>query len=244
MGGLQELSCVAVTGLLFEARIAAGPGIAVVCCGGRLQLMRSIELAVRQGCQGIISFGIAGGLAPQLKAGACVIGRNIITENGRYASHHGWAQSLLEMVLGATDRNAASRHVSIGDIAGSDAPVASTEAKRSLHERTGAVAVDTESHIAARIAAEHRLPFAAFRVVTDPCDHALPPAAMVAIRPDGTVNVGAVMRSLARHPRQLPTLARLARDSWFARQALVPSRRFLGPNLGLPDLRQHLLDVA
>jgi len=244
LGGLQELSCVAVTGLLFEARIAAGPGIAVVCCGGRLQLMRSIELAVRQGCQGVISFGIAGGLAPKLKAGAYVIGRNIITENGRYASHHGWAQSLLEMVLGATDRNAASRHVSIGDIAGSDAPVASTEAKRSLHKRTGAVAVDTESHIAARIAAEHRLPFAAFRVVTDPCDHALPPAAMVAIRPDGTVNVGAVMRSLARHPRQLPTLVRLARDSWFARQALVPSRRFLGPNLGLPDLRQHLLDVA
>ena len=206
--------------------------------------MRSIELAVRQGCQGVISFGIAGGLAPQLKAGACVIGRNIITENGRYASHHGWAQSLLDMVLGATDRNAASRHVSIGDIAGSDAPVASTEAKRSLHARTGAIAVDTESHIAARIAAEHRLPFAAFRVVTDPCDHALPPAAMVAIRPDGTVNVGAVMRSLARHPRQLPTLVRLGRDSWFARQALVPSRRFLGPNLGLPDLREDLLDVA
>jgi hopanoid-associated phosphorylase len=206
--------------------------------------MRSIELAVRQGCQGVISFGIAGGLAPQLKAGACVIGRNIITESSRYPSHHGWAQSLLEMVLGATDRNAASRHVAIGDIAGSDAPVASTEAKRSLHERTGAIAVDTESHIAARIAAEYRLPFAAFRVVTDPCDHALPPAAMVAIRPDGTVNVGAVMRSLARHPRQLPTLVRLARDSWVARQALVPSRRFLGANLGLPDLRQHLLDVA
>ena len=244
MGGLREPSCVAVTGLLFEARIASGPGIAVVCCGGRLQLMRSIEHAVRQGCQGVISFGIAGGLAPQLKPGACVIGRNIITENGRYPSHHGWAQSLLDMVLGATDRNAASRHVSVGDIAGSDAPVASTEAKRALHERTGAIAVDTESHIAARIAAEHRLPFAAFRVVTDPCDHALPPAAMVAIRPDGTVNVGAVMRSLARHPRQLPTLVRLACDSWAARQALVPSRRFLGPNLGLPDLRQHLLDVA
>jgi hypothetical protein len=52
------------------------------------------------------------------------------------------------------------------------------------------------------------------------------------------------MRSLARHPRQLPTLVRLARESWAARQALVPSRRFLGPNLGLPDLRQHLLDVA
>jgi len=165
--------------------------------------MRSIELAVRQGCQGVISFGIAGGLAPQLKAGACVIGRNIITENGRYASHHGWAQSLLEMVLGATDRNAASRHVSIGDIAGSDAPVASTEAKRSLHERTGAVAVDTESHIAARIAAEHRLPFAAFRVVTDPCDVISVLEAKVAVLATGS-RLGATATSMPRPATKIP----------------------------------------
>jgi hypothetical protein len=39
-------------------------------------------------------------------------------------------------------------------------------------------------------------------------------------------------------------LLRLALDSWAARRALIPSRRFLGPNLGLPDLREHLLDVA
>jgi hopanoid-associated phosphorylase len=199
---------------------------------------------VRRGCQGIISFGIAGGLAPHLRPGACVIGRDIIAENGRYLSHHGWAQSLMDMVRAATDRHAAFRHVSFGDIAGCDVPVACTQAKRSLHEKTGAVVVDTESHVAARIAAEHRIPFAAFRVVTDPCDRALPPAALVATRPEGTVDVQAVMRSVIREPRQLPTLFRLALDSWAARQALVPSRRFLGPNLGLPDLRQHLLDVA
>jgi adenosylhomocysteine nucleosidase len=229
---------------VFEARIAAGPDITVVCSGGPLQLMRSIDQAVRQGCTGVMSFGIAGGLAPSLAPGACVIARSIISENGRYFSHRGWAESLLDTVRSASDRKAASRHVSIGDILGWDMPVACTRAKRSLHERTGAIAVDTESHIAARIAAEHRLPFAAFRVVTDPCDRALPPAALVAIRPEGTVDVHAVLRSLIRHPRQLPTLWRLALDSWAARQALIPSRRFLGPNLGLPDLREDLLDVA
>jgi adenosylhomocysteine nucleosidase len=244
LGGLHEPHCVAVTGLVFEARIAAGPGITVVCCGGQLQLKRSIELAVRRGCHGIISFGIAGGLAPHLRPGACIIGRDIISENGRYSGHHGWAQSLMDMARGATDRHGAFRDVSFGDIAGCDVPIACTKAKRSLHEKTGAVAVDTESHVAARIAAEHRIPFAAFRVITDPSDRALPPAAMVATRPEGTVDVQAVIRSLIRHPRQLPTLFRLALDSWAARQALVPSRRFLGPKLGLPDLREHLLDVA
>ena len=123
-------------------------------------------------------------------------------------------------------------------------PIACTQAKRLLHEQTGAVAVDLESHVAARIAAEYRIPFAAFRIVTDPFDRALPPAAMVATRADGTVDVLAVVRSLIRCPAQFSTLFRLALDSWAARQTLVPSRRFLGPSLGLPDLREHLLDVA
>jgi len=101
-----------------------------------------------------------------------------------------------------------------------------------------------ESHVAARIAAEHRVPFAAFRVITDPSHRALPPAALVATNANGALDFQAVMRSLVRHPKQVPTLFRLALDSWTARQALVPSRRFLGPNLGLPDMRQHLLDVA
>jgi adenosylhomocysteine nucleosidase len=240
----HEPHCVAVTGLMFEARIAAGPGITVICSGKQLQLRMSVEAAVRRGCDGIISFGIAGGLAPDLPPGTCVIGRNIIADHGRYATNHTWAHALMETARAATDRNAAFRHVVFGDIAGSEGPVASTKAKRMLHEKTGAAAVDLESHVAARIAAEHRIPFAAFRIVTDPFDRALPPAAMVATRADGTVDVMAVVRSLVRCPTQLSTLVRLALDSWTARQSLVPSRRFLGPSLGLTGLSEHLLDVA
>ena len=244
MGCVNGPQFVAVTGLAFEARIVAGPGVTVVCGGGQIQLRRSLEIAIRKGCHGILSFGIAGGLAPHLKPGSCIVARNIIAENGRYASDSGWSQSLVDMVQGATPRRAALRDVSFGDIAGSDVPLASTHAKRKLHEKTGAIAVDMESHVAARIAAEHRVPFAAFRVITDPSHRALPPAALVATNAEGAVDFQAIMRSLIRHPKQVPTLFRLALDSWAARQALVPSRRFLGPNLGLPDMREHLLDVA
>jgi hopanoid-associated phosphorylase len=244
LGGFNGPQFVAVTGLAFEARIVAGPGVTVVCGGGKIQLRRSLEIAIRQGCHGILSFGIAGGLAPHLKPGSCIVARNIIADNGRYASDNGWAQSLMDMVRGATPRRAALREVSFGDIAGSDVPLASAHAKHKLHEKTGALAVDMESHVAARIAAEHRVPFAAFRVITDPSHRALPPAALVATNANGALDFQAVMRSLVRHPKQVPTLFRLALDSWTARQALVPSRRFLGPNLGLPDMRQHLLDVA
>jgi len=249
VGGLVEPHFVAVTGLAFEARIVAGPGVTVICGGGRAQLKRALEEALRQGCRGILSFGVAGGLAPHLKPGACIVARNIISEHGRYSSHDEWAQSLMDMIRDAADRHAkpghaALRDVSFGDIAGTDLPVSSTSAKRTLHEKTGAVAVDMESHVAARIAAENHVPFAAFRVITDPSNRALPPAALVAMSASGTIDVRAVIRSLFRHPKQVPTLFRVALDSWAARRALVPSRRFLGPNLGLPDMRQHLLDVA
>jgi adenosylhomocysteine nucleosidase len=237
---------VAVTGLAFEARIVAGPGVTVVCGGGQIQLRRSLEAAIRKGCHGVLSFGIAGGLAPRLKPGSCVVARNIISEHGRYPSDSAWAQSLISMVQGRTSRFVGLQRVSFGDIVGSDAPVASVDTKRKLYEQTGAVAVDMESHVAARIAVEHRVPFAAFRVITDPSDRALPPAALVATNADGGVDFQAIIQSLIQHPNQVPMLFRLALDSWAARRALVPSRRFLGPNLGLPapDLGEELLDVA
>jgi len=244
LAGVNGPRFVAVTGLAFEARIVAGPGVTVVCGGGQLQLRRSLEVAIRKGCNGILSFGIAGGLAPHLRPGSCVVARNIVAENGRYASDNSWAQSLMGMVRQATPQRAPLRDVSFGDIAGSDVPLVCTQAKRTLHEKTGAIAVDMESHVAARIAVEHRVPFAAFRVITDPSHRALPPAALVATNADGEVDFQAIILSLMRHPKQIPTLFRLALDSWAARQALVPSRRFFGPNLGLPDLGQHLLDVA
>ena len=244
MGGVNGPRFVAATGLAFEARIVAGPGVAVVCSGGQIQFRRSLESAIRNGCRGVLSFGIAGGLAPHLKPGACVVARSVIAENARYPTDSEWSRSLLEAVKGRAPRFAARADVSFGDIAGTDELVTSTPAKRSLHEKTGAVAVDMESHVAARIAVEHRVPFAAFRVITDPSHRALPPAALVATSADGGVDFQAIMRSLIAHPAQVPTLFRLALDSWVARQALIPARRLFGPNLGLPDLGEHLLDVA
>ena len=48
-----------------EARIALGPGVAVIC-NHASELVASLEAAAKRGAAGIISFGIAGGLAPHL----------------------------------------------------------------------------------------------------------------------------------------------------------------------------------
>jgi hypothetical protein len=119
-------------------------------------------------------------------------------------------------------------------VAGVDRPVADVTAKRNLHDATGAAAVDMESHIAARLAKAHELPFAAFRVIVDPAARTLPPAALVALRPDGGVAVKAVLASLARQPGQIPRMMRLALDMQAAKSALLRGRRMLGPGLGFP----------
>jgi hypothetical protein len=80
------------------------------------------------------------------------------------------------------------------------------------------------------------LPFTACRVVIDPADRELPHAALVAMAADGSVNIAAVLKSLARRPGQLSALMRLAADARKARAALLRGRRMLDPGFGFPGL--------
>jgi purine nucleoside phosphorylase len=72
---------IVVVGMAFEARIAAGLGARVICSGDGRNLAPTLARAMAAGCGGLISFGVAGGLAPELKPGTCVIGSRIFDEN-------------------------------------------------------------------------------------------------------------------------------------------------------------------
>jgi adenosylhomocysteine nucleosidase len=223
---------IAVTSLSLEARIALGPGVSVIC-NQASRLIASLEAAIEQGAAGIISFGIAGGLAPHLVAGDWVIGSGVRTEQERHPADPRWARRLIEVLPGAVH----------AEVAGADAPIANASDKRRLHERLGAVAVDMESHIAGRIAAAHKIPFAICRAVIDAADRDLPPAALVGLRHDGTPDVRAVSRSVVRRPDQLPALVRTAVDAWIARQALRRGRYLLGAGLGCPYFSEPAPDA-
>ena len=125
-----------------------------------------------------------------------------------------------------------------------DVLITEPDAKRALRRVTGAAAVDTESHIAAAIAAAHRLPFAAIRVVADSARRSLPPVALVALAADGKISGRAVLASLARTPGQLPSLLRTAIDARTAFRALLRGRRLLGPGLAYPDFGELVIDVS
>src|SRR5262245_34510875 len=119
-------------------------------------------------------------------------------------------------------------------VAGANEMVQSPREKWQLYDETGAAAVDMESHIAAEIAAEHRIPFAACRVILDDAHRILPPAATLGLRRDGTPNIPAILRSVWQNPAQLPDLMRVARDHHVAGRALRSGRKQLGIGLGFP----------
>jgi hopanoid-associated phosphorylase len=226
---------IAVTGLKTEARIAAGPRVRTVSGGcNAFGLAHNLEAAVSQKAAAIISFGIAGGLAPGLKPGTRLVARAVVAECGtRYYGDPVWSGRLSEALGGAP----------VADIAGVDAPVAGRAEKRALHLKTGALAVDTESHIAAKIAAAYKLPFAAFRVVADPAHRQLPHAALVAIKPNGSLALGAIAQSLWQDPRQISQLFHIARDARAAFTSLFCGRQMIAGSLGFGDFGELLLDV-
>lgn len=215
---------VAVTSLALEARIALGPGVSVICSPGS-RLAADLAAAVACGVSGIISFGVTGGLAPGLRTGDWIVAAAIRAGQQVYPTDRAWTRSLLERLPAAVH----------ADIVGADAPVDAPSDKRALHAHTGAAGVDTESHIAARIAAAGQIPFAACRVIIDPADRPLPPAALVGLGPDGRADIVAVFRSVLQQPRQIPDLVRTALDARIARAALRAGRQMLGAGLGFPQ---------
>jgi adenosylhomocysteine nucleosidase len=229
-----EPRVIAVCGLAWEARIAAGVGVHAIAGGVNADRLRAaLELEIASGASAIMSFGIAGGLVSNLKSGAWIVGRAVVTRKARWVCDDAWTAQIARRLPGAC----------VADLAGVDRPAGTPFAKRALHDATRAVAVDTESHIAARIAAAHRLPFAAFRVVVDPLGRKLPAAATTALGHEGAINRAAVVRSLVRAPAELSLLMRTAIDARTAFRALSRGRRLLGLRLAYPDSVELERDV-
>jgi hopanoid-associated phosphorylase len=223
---LADRPVIVATGMDFEARLAEKHGGARAVYGqNRPRLFHELHTHARAGARGILSFGTAGGLLPALKPGDIVVATTVLTAEGAFDTDARWTQSLLR----------ALPHAYAMPVYGSEAPVVSALEKEALASNTGAAAVDMESQVAAAVAADHALPFAVLRVVIDPAERAVPVSAIAGVREDGTTDVGAVLRSLLRHPGDIPGIIRLAGDSQRARQALADCRKTLGPLFGLLD---------
>jgi adenosylhomocysteine nucleosidase len=157
------------------------------------------------GCEMIVSFGLAGALTAGVSTGTIIAATAVIAPTGiAYAT---------------------ATHVQIAGaralpIAGSDAIVATREDKILLNQRTGAAAVDMESHRVAQVAHDRGIPFLAVRVVADRLESSIPRAVFDAVGADGRPRAGVVVGALTRRPWEIFSVMSLAAQSRAAHRSL------------------------
>jgi len=196
-----------VCGLAGEAACLP-PGVRHRLSGASTRKARAAarELAA-EGAQTLVSFGLAGGLEPELAPGTLLIASEIVAEDGRRF---------------ACDTSLAARlpNARLAILAGTERAIATPFAKQTLAAATGAQAVDMESLAVAEVAQELGLALIAVRAVADSAHQAIPPYALGAIAPNGSTRIHPVLLGLIRAPWTLPELLRLSAASRAALAAL------------------------
>lgn len=231
-----------VTGLKFEAAIAedairataAAPGddrVTATCHGpGQVRAQSAAQALVDIGAGALLSLGVAGGCNPDLPSGTVVLATGVrdLSADGSgdvLYTNRGWQRRLKSLLLGTV-------LVEEGIIASVAEPASNAAAKRRLFDDGAAAAVDMESAAAARVAMEAGIPFMALRVIVDPADTALPPAAMAGMTADGATQTGPVLRALLRRPQDIHGLIGLGIADTKARKALKRAAAIAAPLFG------------
>lgn len=189
---------------------------------GAVRAGEAARTAIRAGASAVLSWGIAGGLEPQLAPGTVVVPRYVALADGsRLAVEPRWQSALAARLR----PRFALRE---GDLLSVDHVLESPRAKARAALDTGSVAADMESAAIARAAFEAGVPFAAVRVVADSLIDTLPPNVAEWIDPDGRQRITPVFGAMLR-PASWPMLAVLAARYRVARRILAALAAQLAP---------------
>lgn len=218
-----------VTGLKSEARILRDCDVRCISIGGRAAgAAERIERMMAEGVTGLVSFGIAGALHPTLRCGDVVVADCVVGAAGeRWPCAPEWVAELasqLPSVTQAQGRKDESVGRSFRAILGLDQLLSSPGEKAGAFARTGALAIDMESHHVARAAAAHGLPFIAIRAISDRADEALPACFAGFIDSMGAMKMSAVLAALISGRVSLRQLLAAGRSSRQAHEALFGCR--------------------
>lgn len=165
------------------------------------------------GATSLVSWGLAGGLDPDLEAGAVCVPREVIAADGtRLGTARAWCESLASSLP-------PGRSLGRGSLFTAARALETTAAKEEARRRTGACAVDMESSAVAQVADDHGVPFIAVRVIVDTARDSIPAAVASASR-TGKVRLGRLILGLLRSPLQIGPLLKLARRYRVAMRSL------------------------
>lgn len=207
-----------VAALALEARCLgalgrAGSMVVQVSGPGPARARAAAEAAVEAGVSGLISWGLAAGLDPELPPGRVVLATTVIDSGGdEVVAASDWRLA----VAGALSPSMA---VTTGRMLQVDAPILEVAAKSRLWDSWRALAADMESAAIGQVAKELGVPFLVVRVIVDAAADAVPPAAVIALAGSG-IAWPRVLAALLKSPAEIPALARLAGNAAKARASL------------------------
>lgn len=211
MRTLTPVLCTA--GLAAEARIARAAGFQVVVGAGDPRRTTALVDAAARWAKCLISFGVAGGLAPHLRPGDVILSAEVIGEDCRWRPNQQFHRQVSDLArrIGATE----------GPVLGARHILPTEGDKARAWRDTGALAVDLESAIVARAAAAAGIPFLVLRTIADPATRDMPAAALIPLSADGTPAFARVFGEVLRRPQQISALFGLARETRRALSALA-----------------------
>jgi len=229
-----------VTALASEARALTRRSLRVRTAlpleqGGVLWLSGMGQQAARDGALALIdagatalvSFGVAGGLAPGLRSGTLFCPSCVLDERSHdYQPDASWRAALIRS-LGTTSLPI----VHEGTLLSLPAPLLSVAEKGAMRERHQALAVDMESAAIAAVAGEYRIPFIVLRAIVDERTDNVPLELQTSIDAWGRPRAGRLILSVLRHPGLLAHLPGLAARMNKATGALRTAAKVAGTDL-------------
>ncbi len=208
MGSQAEASCLRC--------LADDRGTLTYVSGGSaLRARIGAEQLRARGVDGLVSFGLAIGLAPVLRPGDLVVAESVVLPTGgTIATDPAWRAALLRRLAGE------GIHARIARVAGSDEPLTSTGAKRRAFQTTVAAALDTESHAVAEVAVAAGLPLLVVRAVAEPAETMRPAVAFAATTATGGTRRVAMLMGVVLRPWEIGAAWRFSKHRRLALDAL------------------------
>jgi adenosylhomocysteine nucleosidase len=161
-----------------------------------------------------ISSGLAGALRPEYQVGQVLVASKVFSE-----PHRDSPERVLESSPSLISFASELGVTPVGRFFTSGRAIIRADEKR--HLGRGADAVEMESFEILRQCAERGIPAAAIRAISDGAEEELPLDMNEIFNDRGQVSLPQVMSQLARHPRSLPGLVNLGRQSRRAAESLA-----------------------
>ncbi len=192
---------------------------------GPMRAATTSRVLLEKGATALLSWGSAGGLASKVSPGNLILPKTVIASDRSFYHVDGpWHERLCNRLKGHVGFHTES-------LVESSRVVRTPAEKASLLRETGAVGVDMESGAVAAVARKAQVRFMVVRAVADAAGTSIPESTLDAIDEFGRLNFFKLIQGLAKNPRELLALVRIARNYRTAQRGLATVARLIGKDL-------------